>query len=302
MIRLSFSYICSLLLTFFGIYLGYSSYLTYLARVESIPNSRAMFVLPVTEIIVSISFVVVGVMFFLFKKWIDSVVAYPIKSKAFWGVAVFISFLSIPVSNVVFHIFDRDFCYGSCALGLPLPFWILTDYTSLGMTIFFFIGLLVNSVFWLIILSVLAYFYGKFSKNQRIIAVILFSLFSIVFSVGGFLKIQDSPPLGRANIAATQGTLAGVIPAAIICLDDQGTLQYRGAGSDTPITGSALCSEGDTEWPILPNGWDYEAGATQDGGQDFNFSATSDGGKGASGAERVSCSIKGCLTMTIDSF
>lgn len=157
---------------------------------------------------------------------------------------------------------------------------------------YIFIVCVVILFLWLLIKSAI-----KFKKYK---IWHIFNIFLILIAVFVILLTLDS---GRpkAQNAAAMGALAGVRPAAIVCLDDQGTLQYGGAGSNTPIAGSALCSEGDAEWPdLLPyDGWDYEAGATQDG-QDFNFSATSDGGKGASGAERMSCSLNGCSTMTID--
>lgn len=132
-------------------------------------------------------------------------------------------------------------------------------------------------------------------RNKGFTLIELLVVIAIIGILSGIVLTSLNSARDKAHEAAVQGTLAGVIPAAIICIDDQGTLQYGGTGSDTPVAGAVLCDTGSAEWPALSGSWGYEAGATQST-DDFSFSATSDGGTGGTGERRVSCSLTGCTT------
>ncbi len=89
----------------------------------------------------------------------------------------------------------------------------------------------------------------------------------------------------RAKAASAQASLAGVVPAAITCLDDGFTLNTADEAGTLVCTNAAA-------WPTLPDGWDYGATSSTTG-DPATFSFAANNGTG-SGTFTVTCTQTGC--------
>ena len=95
----------------------------------------------------------------------------------------------------------------------------------------------------------------------------------------------------KARIAASQATLGGILPAAVICLDDAETLT---APTDDNLGGGSVCAGSPSLWPALPavGSWDY-GGVTLASDASlgtFTFGATGD-------SVTITCTEQGCVTV-----
>ena len=105
----------------------------------------------------------------------------------------------------------------------------------------------------------------------------------------------------KARIAAAQVSLGGVVPAAIMCMDDDvdincGTTAEPAAcdgtgGDDDPADGEVVCAGSSATWPGLPGNWTYDLTADSDQAADtFQFGATGD-------STTVTCTETECTTL-----
>lgn len=102
----------------------------------------------------------------------------------------------------------------------------------------------------------------------------------------------------RARVAQAQGSLAGVLPASVICMDDDQELNCGTTaspadcdGTGAPNAGEIVCVGSSAVWPALPgSNWSYgNANSQADGNDNFSWSATGDG-------KTISCTNTGCTT------
>ncbi len=109
----------------------------------------------------------------------------------------------------------------------------------------------------------------------------------VVIAIIGILSAVVLTSLGsartKARVAAAEATLRGILPGAIICDDDAGTLAAATVGND-------ICSApSGSLWPALPTGWAY--GTITDataGDGTFSFEATGD-------STTITCTETGCI-------
>ena len=94
----------------------------------------------------------------------------------------------------------------------------------------------------------------------------------------------------RARLANTQGTLNGILPGAVVCMNDGFDLQSAAGtacdGSAAPTAGVPVCAGSSTVWPALTTGWTY-GNCDSTTGVDFDFSASD-------GTQSVTCDETGC--------
>ncbi len=104
----------------------------------------------------------------------------------------------------------------------------------------------------------------------------------------------------KARVAAAQASLGGVVPAAVICLDDNLALRCDSSGTEGDCAGATgnvpspdlnVCTGSSASWPKLPsNGsWTYGTSTSSTTNGTFNFKVSGD-------SKTVTCTESGCTT------
>jgi prepilin-type N-terminal cleavage/methylation domain-containing protein len=92
----------------------------------------------------------------------------------------------------------------------------------------------------------------------------------------------------KARVAAAQSTLSGVVPAAILCIDEGEEL----LDVDAAAGGGEVCTGSTSVWPTLPTGWTWTttpASSVTNG--TFSFVASGD-------SKTVTCDHTGACAVT----
>lgn len=140
------------------------------------------------------------------------------------------------------------------------------------------------------------------NKNFGFTLVELLVVIAIIGILSSVAIINLQSAKDKATQANVQSALSQLIPAVIVCLDDQEHIECTAgsdcdptvAGDGTPIAGQALCPGASATWPTLETGWSYTdtATSTLTSNPTWAFGAQ----EGAVAGDRyVSCSQTGCV-------
>lgn len=129
-----------------------------------------------------------------------------------------------------------------------------------------------------------------FRKSQKGFTLIeLLVVIAIIGILSSVVLASLNTARTRARVAQAQGSLSGVLPGAVICMDQTASpalvdpTDWQG--------GNEICNPAiSTNWPSLPNStWTWSAVVNGPGAGEFTYSASGDG-------QTVTCTNTGCVT------
>lgn len=97
----------------------------------------------------------------------------------------------------------------------------------------------------------------------------------------------------KARQAQVQGSVSGVLPGLVICMDDDADITPNGstASSASTTADASICSGSNTKWPSVPSQWTVAVTDHDVGDGTFEIVAAS-----ATEGDIITCSQSGCIT------
>jgi prepilin-type N-terminal cleavage/methylation domain-containing protein len=135
-------------------------------------------------------------------------------------------------------------------------------------------------------------------KNKKGFTLVeLLVVIAIIGILSSVAVVNLNSARTKARVAAAEGSLSNLMPAIILCFDDEEELQNHtnpcngAAAAGNIVAGQAICdATGAPNWPALPStAWSYNTTSCNSDSANgtFTFDATGD-------SMRVTCNQNGC--------